>query len=380
MAVNKHYLPVNWADGMKINKEHFIATDRNIIQGLQNAQSRFLNPYNYGLTLPVSDRDISLKITVDLDNQGLVHVKIIRCHAVTRNGSTIDIDSDYFMEDEFSATLPSLQFDPRAENENSFYIMLAINPFGRIPGGEADAEETPPRLPFVIPEYRLTIHPAGQKKSIESSSACIVGRIINADRKPEIDESYIPPCQTIFSHPKLSEYYSWLVKTFGQLEIDLADILQSINEKKQTTTIAGSVTEMSRALLWYAGSVLSSFRKSQRFNPPVCLFEHLSSIARLINNTINTQSRADREELLNYIADWSNLKQGEFEDLIKQAVEMEYDHDDINLAIVKTDPFMRTLSKIFNTLSNLEFIGKKKDRQIFVKEQVEKPGKSFLVD
>jgi hypothetical protein len=380
MAVYKHYLPVNWADGMKINKEHFIATDRNVIQWLQNAQSRVLNPYNYGLTLPVSDGDISLKITVNLDNQGFVYVKIIRCHAVTRNGSTIDIDSDYLTEDEFSTTLPSLQFDPRAENENSFYILLAINPFGRQPTGEADAEETPPRLPFVIPEYRLTIHPAGQKNSFDSDSALILGRIVNVDRKPEFDESYIPPCQTIYSHPKLAEYYSWLVKTFGQLEIDLADILQSINEKKQTTTIAGSVGEMSRALLWYVGSVLTSFRKSQRFTAPLCLFEHLSSIARLINNAINTQSRVDREELLNYITDWSNLRQGEFEDLIRKTADLEYDHDDINQVIQQTDPFVRSLSKVFNTLSNLDFIGKKKDRQIFVKEQVDKPGKSFLVD
>ena len=134
------------------------------------------------------------------------------------------------------------------------------------------------------------------------------------------------------------------------------------------------------SLLWYTGSMLSAFRKSLRFSAPVSLFESVSSVARLINNAINTQSRADREELLNYITDWSNLRQGEFEDLIKQTVDLEYDHDDINQVIQTADPFLRSVSKVFNTLSNLEFIGKKKDRQIFVKEQVDKPGKSFLVD
>jgi hypothetical protein len=380
MTTNPHYLPVNWADGMKVNKEHFIATDRFTIQAMQNSQYRLLNSYNYGLALPVSEKDLSLKFTADLDNQGTLHVKITRCNAITRNGSTIDIDRDYFTEDEFSATIPSLKFDSRVENESSFYILLAINPFGRQPAGEADPDETPPRLPFVLPEYRLTIHPASQKTSMDSSSALIVGRITMVDRKPETDESYIPPCQTIFSHPRLAEYYSFLLNIFGQLEIDLADILQSIKEKKQSTTIAASVAEMSQGLLWYTGSVLSAFRKSLRFCSPVSLFEHISSIARIINNSINTQSRADREELLNYITDWSNLRQGEFEDLVKQTTNLEYDHDDISKVIQKADPFLRSVSKVFNTLSNLEFIGKKKDRQIFVKEQVDKPGKSFLVD
>jgi predicted component of type VI protein secretion system len=380
MAVNNHYLPVNWADGMKVNKDHFIATDRNTIQAIRNSQSRFLNPYNYGLALPVSDRDLSLKLSIELDNQGSLHIKILRCQAVTRDGTTIDIDRNYFTEDELTATLPSLKFDPQAGNENSFYILLAINPFGRQTTGLADPEETPPRLPYVIPEYQLTIQPASQKSSINSESALILGKIVNVDRKPEMDETYIPPCQTVFSHPKLAEYFSWFMKIFGQLEIDLADILQSINEKKQSTTIAGSVAEMSHALLWHVGSVHSSCRKSLRYEAPVLLFEHISSIARLIQNSINTPSRADREELLNYINDWSNLRQGEFEELIRQSVDLEYDHEDINQVMQKTDPFLRSISKVFNTLSNLEFIGKKKDRQIFVKEQVEKPGKSFLVD
>ena len=380
MAAYTHYMPVNWADGMKVNKDHFIATDRNTIQALQRSQSRLLNPYNYGLALPVSGRENSFQISFDIDNQGFVYVKIIRCHAVTRDGTSIDIDRDYYTEDELSATLPSLKFDSQAGSENAFYILLAVNPYGRQPAGLADPDESPPRLPYAIPEYRLTIHPASQKSSINSESTLILGKIVNVDRKPEMDETYIPPCQTIYSHPKLAEYYSWFMKIFGQLEIDLADILQSINEKKQSTTIAGSVAEMSRALLWYAGSVLTSGRKSLRFEAPVALFEHISSIARLIQNAINTTSRADREELLNYITDWSNLRQGEFEELIRQSVDLEYDHEDINLVMQKTDPFLRSVSKVFNTLSNLEFIGKKKDRQIFVKEQVDKPSKSFLVD
>lgn len=380
MTVKQYYLPVNWVDGMKINKEHFILSDQNIIRSLKNVQSQFLNAYNYGLVLPETDGQYSLKLSTDLDNQGFVHVKVIRCHALTRDGSGIDIDSGYFTGEEYSASLPQAKIEPGGDPGGAYYISLTVNIFSRNPFGTADPDETPPRLPFVMPGYRLTLHPASDKKSIRSENSLIVGKLVFLDRKPELDESYIPPCQSMYCHPKLAEYHAQLLKIFGQLEVDLVDILQGIKEKKQSTSIAGSVAEVAQALLIFTGSNLSGLRRSARFFPPVYIFEQISAIARLINNAINIQSRADREELLNYVADWSNLRQGEFEDLIKQAVEIEYDHDDINQVIVKTEPFLRGLSKIFNTLSNLEFIGKKKDRQIFVKEQTEKPAKSFLVD
>lgn len=380
MTEKKQYLPVNWADGMKISREHFIASDLNCVQGLKNVQSQLLTPYNYGIAFPGRDVNGSLNLSANIDNQGLLHVMVLRCRATTRNGSGIDIDSGYFAGGEFSASLPALTIDKEGGKDKIFYISLSVNPFGRIPVGLADPGETPPRLPFVVPEYHLTVHPAEDKKNISSENSLIVGKLVYSDHKPELDDSYIPPCQSLYSHPKLIDFHSFLVKILGQAEVDLADILQNIKEKKQSTSIAGSIAEMAQTVLLYLGSNLSAIRRSARYEPPVYTFETISTIARLINNTMNTQARADREELLNYIADWSNLRQGEFEDLIRQVIELEYDHDDINLVIIKTDPFLRAMSKIFNTLSNLDFIGKKKDRQIFVKEQVEKPGKSFLVD
>ena len=106
----------------------------------------------------------------------------------------------------------------------------------------------------------------------------------------------------------------------------------------------------------------------------------MAAMARTITNSISKQSSADREELFNYILDWSSLKQGEFKDLLMKTVEYKYDHDDINESISGMAPFVNSVSKIFNTLSNLDFIGKKKDVHIFVKEHKEKPGSSFLVD
>jgi hypothetical protein len=378
MNVKKQFLPVNWADGMKINKNHFIESDQHWIQEIRKSHSLFLQPLNYGLRLPVSEDASPLQISIDIDNQGFVHISVLRCYAITRDGSGIEIDRNYFSQEDFAAAFPKVAVE--RENTKPLYICLAVNSHGRKPAGQANPDEMPPRLPFIFPEYNLSVHPEDDKKSILSQNALILGKLVFLERKPELDESYIPPCQCIYSHPKLAEYHGQLLKALGQIEIDLVHIIQGINEKKQTTSIAESVSGISISLLAFMAPFLSEFRVRARYYPPVYLFENISAFARLIKNGIDSLARTDREELLNYVIDWSNLKQGEFEDLIKQAVEYDYNHDDISQSIRKADPFIRAIAKIFNTLSNLDFIGKKKDRQIFVQEQKEKPASSFLVD
>jgi hypothetical protein len=166
----------------------------------------------------------------------------------------------------------------------------------------------------------------------------------------------------------------------GQIEIDIVDILHGIKDKKQGTNIAGTVADVANSILSFISVHMVEFRRIAKYNSPVYIFEQMATLARTINNAINKQSSADREEFLNYIQDWSTLKQGAFEELLINAIEYKYDHDDINKSIETMAPFVNAISKVFNVLSNLDFIGKKKDRHIFVKEQKSKPGNSFLVD
>jgi len=373
-------LPVNWIDGMKINKDHFIATDLNLTRQISNAYKAIVNPYNYGLLLQNNYKKQALNIVVDLDNQSFVHAKVFTCSAITKGGVRIEIDEAHFTDSDLAALLPHTSISADQLEGKIYYLALTVDPNKRVPFGIADPEEQPPRLPFVVPGFLLSLHAQEELESIKVGSSLIIGRLTYANEKPVLDDDYIPPCQTIFSHPKLVEYHSQLVKILGQIEIDLINILKRIKEKKQSTSIALTVADVIDSLLIYMSVHLVEFRKMARYYQPVFIFEHMSAIARNINNAINKQATADREELLNYIQDWSNLKQGEFEELIAKAVEYEYDHDDINESIVHLAPFVNAISKVTSTLSNLDFIGKKKDRQIFVKEQKESSGSSFLVD
>ncbi|MBW6534106.1 MAG: hypothetical protein K0B11_03805 [Mariniphaga sp.] len=304
----------------------------------------------------------------------------MNCLAITRDGSRIEINETNYSENEFSAPMTQVKVNQENSINREYFICLAVNLFERVPYGIPEPDETPPRLPYVLPGYHLSLHPPDEKKSILTGNSLIIGKLKFIDNKPEIDENYIPACQSIYSHPKLVEYHTQLIKILGQIEIDIVDILHNIKNKKQGTRIAETVAEISNAVLGFIGVHMVEFRKITKYKPPIFIFEQMAALARTINNAINIHLSADKEEFYNYIQDWSNLKQGEFERLLLNTVDFNYDHDDINNSINELAPFVNTISKVFNILSNLDFIGKKKDRQIFVKEQKEKPGNSFLVD
>ena len=380
MRNQTHHLPVNWIDGMKINKEHFIATDKSVTSQVMNTYEAFINPYNYGLLLQTSSHTKELNIVIDIDNQKFIHAKVYNCHAVTKGGIRIEIRNDFFSGKELATAIPELEIKAGELTESEYYLALSVDTEKRVPHGETNPDEHPPRLPFVLPAYELSIHSHQDLESTKTDHSLIIGKLLFKDSSLQLDEEYIPPCQTIYSYPKLAEYHAQLVKVLGQIEIDLVSILKRVKEKKQSTTIALTVADVIDSLLLFMSVNLVEFRKMARFYPPIFIFEQMAAIARNVNNSINKQATTDREELLNYIEDWSNLKQGQFEELIAQTIEYKYDHEDINKSINHLAPFVNAISKICNTLSNLDFIGKKKDRQIFVKEQKEKPGSSFLVD
>lgn len=380
MDTQKIILPVNWIDGMKVNKDHFISTDNHITAQARNIYSSLLNPFNYGILLQDDGNKNPVKILIDIDNQGFVHVKVLNCIAITRGGSRIEISETLYPDHELTAEMPQIRVNQEKTNRRDLLICLSVNLFERVPFGIPYPDENPPRLPHIIPGYHLSVHNLEEKQTITGPNSLIIGRLLFVDDKPEIDENYIPACHAIYSHPKLAEYHTQLLKVLGQIEIDAVDILRSIKTKKQVTSIAETVSEISDSVLSFLGIHLVEFRKIAKYYPPVYIFEQMASLARTINNAISKQPAAEKEELYNYIQDWSSLKQGEFEKLLTDTIGYEYDHEDISSSIQKLAPFINDISQIFHTLSNLDFIGKKKDRQIFVKEQKEKPGNSFLVD
>ncbi|MCH5597547.1 hypothetical protein [Niabella ginsengisoli] len=121
-------------------------------------------------------------------------------------------------------------------------------------------------------------------------------------------------------------------------------------------------------IMIYLSKAITDFRWLYIYEPPVKMISAIVGLARILKNTIDLRTGSGKEELMNYLSEWSELKQGELESLLTNMATLRYNHNDINENITAIIQFAKVTGKLFNTLSNLEFIGKKKESGIFVKE------------
>lgn len=373
------YFPVNWIDGMKINKSHFIAMDNSFNDQIKDAISIGLNKNNFGLLPPLYGNNSSLKIVLNVDNQNSLRLRIFECRAITPSGARIELFENSRDIYNFNYSFPETIYELDTTKEVTLYVTLSVDPFTRTPVGNADSSEEPPRYPFTLPEIKVHVIPEKQltKKEL-GPNFLTIGRIIIVEGKPEIDKDYVPPCNTIQGYDKLVVLHSEYDRFFSQLELDVIKILKKIHEKEQTNLLALVVSQLTENLLFFLSTNILDFRHRVVDQPPLVMFEAIARCARLIKNTIDSNSGKAKEELLNYFAEWCNLNQGEIDEMLMNTVNFQYEHTRIHETIAVMTEFVNEISTLFSKLSSLEYIGKKKETTIFVKEQKDK--KSFLVD
>lgn len=372
-----HYLPVNWIDGMKINKSHFIAQENAMIYQLAQNTSCMLNELNYGL-LPVGTERPGLKLFISTDNQKKLQVRVQQCRAITAGGYYIEFNEDTVILGSPITTPvvsePGSLKDLRKISAE-FFIVLTINPYKRMPHGLIDAVEIPPRLPYTVPFLSVDIIPVEEvARNILGGFQLPVGKMSIEDQRVFLEEDYIPPCTNITSHPELLEIHAGLEQFYGKMETYSLQIIQKIIQKKQSNDMALIVQKLCENILSFTASQLADIKSSGVVKPPVSMIVTISAFSRLIKNIIDCYLGAGKEELISYFTEWCNVSQGELESIIIQLSNHQYDHLDINNSMNKVTEFTKIVSALFHRLARLEYIGKRKEAGIFVKEEAVNQG------
>ena len=381
---NKNYYRVNWIDGMKINKNRFIDSENAFVKYTQLSSSRGITSTNYGL-LPYWTSENSLELSFSMDGQNTIVVSITNCNAITIGGHLIHITPEISAYLKNEGRLISTDYKIKDTVEDHF-IVLSVNPYARIPVGDADPQEEPPRHPFVLPEYTLSIVPKNEVNEKGFGQYHLtIGRIIFENNIPKLDNDFVPPCTSIQSNERLIRAYQATSTFFNDLEKDTLEIIQKIYQKKQTNDLAKMIQTLCNNTLLYIGSILSEHRAHDKNATPQAIIIKSMSLARVIQNSLNTYVGTGKEQLINYLSEWCNVSQGAFEDAISEMIELEYNHTDINASLETMGSFISLISSLFKKLNELDLIGKKSDSNIFVKEEVldkkeTKSKRSFLFD
>jgi hypothetical protein len=378
MPAHLKYSNVNWINGMKIKKDHFIQQENAFEDKLKDVAACFLSSINYGLLPMWRSNDTSFNVIFKISNQKFLNISILQIRALTQGGTRIEI-LDSSKPVEFSIDLTNEIELSKKEENRMFFIMLTVDQFSKEPFGELETDEDPPRYPFTRPGLKINLI---REKEVAHEGlmpfSIYIGKILIMPDRLELHEEYLPACMTLKSHSRLISFHSAAEKFYNQLELNLLSIISKIREKGQDSTLALSVLALVQNLLNFIGANNLKIRWQLIDQPPICLFENIACFARIIRNTIDCNTAAQKEELLNYFTAWSELKQGDFEKLLVYCINFEYNHIEISNSIDQFSEFIQIIASLFTKLESLAYIGKKKETNIFVKEQPAK--RSFLAD
>ncbi|GHC57607.1 hypothetical protein [Ulvibacter litoralis] len=382
---DKNHYRVNWIDGMKINKDHFIEMENSILELVKQSEQKNCNPTNFGLLPELSEDMTSMDVSISVDGQETIEVVLNTCRAITLGGHQIEITKNTKSLLEQTGYILKEQYAIDKE-EKEWFVVVTVNPFKRIPVGNADPEEEPPRHPHVFSEYKLDVLPKSETSNQELGLHHItIGKVILEDGKPVVDPDFIPPCRSIQSHPDLKFTYNEVGTFLNQMEAFSIHIIQKIHQKKQNNDLARMALHLSEQVMRYLNGSISDFRFKDRYEPPIMMISKIVNLGRVIKSSLDVYAGTGKEDFLNYLTDWCDLNQGAFEKVLISTIEMEYNHNDINSALTQVSSFTRLMLSLFKKLNELDYIGKKSNSGIFVKEEVVdnsevKSRRSFLLD
>lgn len=366
----KHYF-VNWVDGMKINKSHFIDQGNAVKDALHDVAAVTLTPHKYGILPPSADGENTFSVKVSLDNQNTLRVVVEACQAITPGGIRIALPAFASSVATEADAAPATIFPFTSTNgELDWWIILLVHPYDTQPAGAFDLTENPPRNNHVLPTYSIQIVSSSQFKQFTYHPyALTIGKVFIYSNEISLVDYYIPPCYSVNAHPDLISLLGEFDMFLASLERHCTQIVQRIFKKNQQNDISELVMFLCDRVMLYLGQAITTARWTLLHDSPAALFFTMASLARVIKNTIDLRIGSGKEELMNYLSEWCELKQGEMESMLSSIANMTYEHNDVNKNISEAAVFVKVMAKLFATLSKLEFIGKRKESGIFVNEE-----------
>lgn len=363
----KHYF-VNWVDGMKINKNHFIDQNKAIRDVLHDVASLHLTPQRYGVLPPSAAGENTFSVKVSLDNQNTLRIVVEACQAVTPGGVRISIPAfSSPVATEADATPTTILPFSTATGELDWWVVLIVHPYETQAAGAPDLTENPPRFPYVLPTYTIEVVGSSQYKQFSYYPyALTIGKIFVYDNEIRLGDYYIPPCYAINAHPVLITQLGDFEVFLASLERHCTHIVQKILKKTQPGDIAELVLFLCDRVMLYLGQALTATRWNLLYESPGALFFTMASLARIIKNTIDLRIGSGKDKLMKYLSEWCELKQGELESMLTSVANMTYEHNDVYKNISETAVFVKVISRLFETLSKLELIGERKIDEGFI--------------
>lgn len=227
-----------------------------------------------------------------------------------------------------------------------------------IPVGEPDPEEVPLHHPYVLPSIKLHIVPKNQvNKSFYSQNFLLVAEVCRQGNTYKINHQYIPPVQHSACHDGIKTFISQLTRTLQSIKEDVKLIYSRNVADKRRDTLANNTFELCKAFSAFYNSRIFFIEQIALEQPPIYLVQAVNELANGLNSALQSLSETEREQLLQYFYEWTNVTPSEFITKIESLTKLMYDHTNINQSLQTAGAFVTLLSNMFHKMSELEYIG-----------------------
>lgn len=357
------HLAVNWVDGMKVSQKHFLENENYLIDTVRDANSLKINKFNYGL-LPVSNKE-DKNTLFDIYNTPTNDVQLVirSCSAVTQAGFRIELR-------DYKTNIKSLLKNQSTTNtQEEYYILISVNPYEKIPYGDIDPDEKPPRYPYTTAKYHIDLMSLSSFNEHQSNgNFLVIGKVIFKADMVQADPSFIPPCVSVGSFPKLLDYYSDFAKLMGDIQAYSLNIIQKTSKSGQNSALANNIRWLCTTIVNHIANVYFSYRNQIPELSPIYMIEIFSQMALHLYNTTQSMVASELEEMLNYTYEWSDIAPHHLLNQLSYVAEINYNHNNCGNYMANIELLLRYLDATFKKLNDLDYIGQRKEN-IIVNEQ-----------
>ncbi len=366
----KKYHAINWTDGVKITKEHFIENDHHMHLSMQRHSKIQITPFNYGLLEPKSDNVGALDLSVDATGSEQLVLKLRACNAITANGCKIEFESDMYGGEEPTKIVDSSTFDKNVNMD--FYIIVSINPYKSVPVGEPDPDQIPLHHPYALPTVGLELLPVNQyNANFLKGYFLIVGKAYWRNGDFMIDQDYLPPVARVSYDKKMREVFHKITAVLVNLK-NYSLVINSKNRFKfASNPLARNTFSLAKKVLDFSSANLFYFKQKGVEMPPIHLAEKINELASYISIELQLLDEVEKEKLLQYFYEWIDVKPSVFESTLKEVISFQYNHQEIEKMVGVVANFMQMMERLWKKLSDLEYIGQRKDNIVVSEEKEE---------
>ena len=358
------YLPINWTDGVKLTKDHFINNYFNFVATVNDYTNVRLNNYNYGIVNEATDTSFEMETK---SNNSNLEVALKKCHCIAKNGHLIVFNTAIYGEEFPQASLFGSNLDPNATD--TYYVIVSVNPFNLIPVGIPDPEVVPLHHPNAAPEIKLHIINKNEVNAAFLEGYFLILKKYNFKNGVfDEDTKYIPPVSKLKNHKLLTDFNKNATMELEQIydfsiKIHKKNIHNSMNNKLVLNTFS-----LCEKIIGFYTNAIFFLRNRALEEPPIFMLEKIVILSNSLMATLALMDEKEKEMLLQYYYEWVDVKPSELLQVISQTNGATYDHNDIYETLQKTDQFIGIIKKLWKKLSELEYIGVRKENIVISEE------------